>query len=170
MFNIDDFGIVRGGGSNYSALVQDRNTSSLTVTIKRGELLKRSTNSAIPILTGDPEIATDILIGLATSESTETASADGAVDVAQILPGTVLRGKPTTASNMNTQALLDGLRFDYVACDVTSLAQTIDEDEGDDPNVHGLCILDGDIVAGTLDVFPHMLATLSGSLVGQIMD
>lgn len=173
MFNLDDIGIIRGSGSNFQVRTNDRDTSSLTVTIKRGEVVKRGTtgnNFAIPVLTGDPEISTDVLIGVATSESTETATADGTVEVAQILPGTVLRGKATTVANIDTDAKLRDITFDYVAFDVTSLAQTIDEDEGDDPNVHGLCIIDGDIVAGTLDVLVHANVTLSGSLVGQTMD
>lgn len=173
MFDIDDIAIIRGGGSNFQARVDDRDTSSLTRAIQRGEAVKRGgagNNFAIPVLTGDPEIATDILLGVATSESTESASADGTVEVAQILPSTVLRGSASTAANVDTDAELRDITFDYVAFDVSSLAQSIDEDEGDDPNVHGLCIIDGDIVAGTLDVLVHVNVTLSGSLVGQTMD
>lgn len=171
MFNIDDIAVVRGGGSNYEARVDDRDTSSATATLKRGEPVKRNNaNFALLVATGDPEIATDILLGIATSESTETASAEGTVNVLQIVPGTVLRGKATTSTNMNTAALLNGLRFDYVTFDVTSSNVTIDEDEGDDPNSQGLCILDGDIVDGTLEVAVHVNVTLSGSLVGQTID
>lgn len=173
MFNLDDIAIVRGGGSSFNARAEDRDTSTLTRVVNRCEVLKRGGtggNFAIPVLTGDPEIATDILLGVASSSSNETATADGYVEITQILPGTVLCGKATTVANIDTLAKLDALRYDYVAFDVTSLAQTIDEDEGDDPNVHGLCILDGDIVAGTLEVVVHINVTLSGSLVGQTMD
>src|SRR3990167_10415978 len=171
MFNIDDISIVRGSGSNFQGRVEDRDTSSATATLKRGEIAKRNnTNFALLIANGDPEISTDILLGVVASESTETASADGNVELVAILPGTVLRGRATTAATMNTVALLQGIRYEYVASDVASGAITIDEDEGDDANSQGFCILDGYIVAGTLEVAVHVNVTLFGSLVGQTMD
>ena len=173
MFNLDDIGIVRGGGSSFQARTEDRDTSGLTVTIKRGEVVKRAGtggNFALRIVDGEPQIGSDIVLGVASSESDETASADGYVEVTQILPGTILRGKATTVANIDTLAKLDLLRYDYITFDVSSLAQTIDENEGDDPNKSGLCILDGDIVAGTLEVAVHINVTLSGSLVGQTID
>lgn len=47
--------------------VQDRTSSSLTVTIKPGEMVKQAADGSpyvIPILTGDPEIGTDIVVGI----------------------------------------------------------------------------------------------------------
>lgn len=165
MFNLDDISVVRGGGSSFQADVDDTTTSSGSQ-IQRGEVVKRSNaNFVLQIADGDPEVGTDILAGIANSPSTETSTADGKVELTQILPSTLLRGRATTASNINSAANLLGVKFDYVAFDVTSSAQTIDENELDDPNVHGLCILDGDIVAGTLDVLVHMMATLSANTV-----
>lgn len=171
MFNLDDIAIVRGSGSNFRGRVEDRDTSSATATLKRGEVAKRNnTNFALKVAAEDPEISTDILLGVVANESDETATAEGNVDLIQIIPSTILRGRATTATNMNTQALLDAFRYEYISFDVTSGAITIDEDEGDDPNVNGLCVLDGDIVAGTLEVAVHVNVTLTGSLVGQTMD
>lgn len=115
-------------------------------------------NYASLVLTGDPENGTDIFLGVSRSTATNTASADGVVDVEICGPGTVLEGRATTAANINTDALLLVILNDYVAFDRSAATAagvlTIDEDEGDDPNVHGLCILDGDIVKGTLRVAP----------------
>ena len=166
MFNADDIKIVRGGGSSYTVRTDDRDTSSASATIKRGEPVKRNNaNFALRIATGDPEIGTDILLGIASSESTELAATEGTVEVTQILPQTVLRGVMTTPSNANTDAELLGIELDYVTFDVTGTIVTINENENDDPNVHGLFIIGGDIVAGTLDVLVHMSATLSGTTV-----
>jgi len=168
MFNIDDIDVVRGGGSNFNARVEDRATSGAAGVLNRGEPVKRNNlNFAFPIADGDPERGTDMLIGVAQSESTETGTTggDGFVDVLQIIPSTLLRGRATTAANINTQALLDGVRYDSVAFDVTGTVITIDENEGDDPNVHGLVIVDGDIVAGTLEVYVHIQVTLNGTTI-----
>ena len=173
MFNIDDIKIIRGGGSSFEVRVDDRTTSSETVTIKRGEPVKRdNANFVIPVATGDPEISTDILVGIAMSESTETSAANGTVDVMQILPSTVLRGRATDAAAINTDAELRDITFDYITFDVAGSpgAITIDENEADDPNVHGLCVIGGDIVAGTLDVLVHVNVTLSGSRIGDTID
>ncbi len=171
MFNLDDISILKGGGANIKVDVDDRSTSSESVTIKRGEPVKRDNASfVIPVATGDPEIATDILVGIAQSESTETSSAEGTVEVALINPSTVLRGR-TSATIADAAALL-AVKFDYVTFDVAGSpgAITIDHDEGDDPNSHGLCIIDGDFVADTVDVLVHINATLSGSRVGDTID
>ncbi len=126
------------------------------------------TNYTDIILTGDPEQGTDMFLGVSKSASTNTASADGVIDVELVGPGTVIQGKATTAANMDTAAKLLGLRFDMVAFDRSAATAagtlTIDEDEGTDADVHGLCILDGDVVKGTLLVTPTN-ATLWRGLV-----
>lgn len=141
--------------------VDTRTNNSHNATIKHGEALKRQTNTdhfLTFLLTGDPEIATDIFVGIAAEESTETGSAEGDVDVDVVKLGTKLRANATTASNIDTQAKLDDVLMDFVAFDgpaaasTASFNYTIDENEGDDPNVHGLFIVGGDIVKGTLDV------------------
>ena len=143
---------------------EDRTTSSVTVAMAPGEPVKRggsNGNFVIPIATGDPENGTDIFVGIAKQQSTETSTVDGEVEVELCGPGTVLEGKATTAANMDTAAKLLGIRGDYVSFDVTGAGTngptgvfTIDEDEGDDPNVHGLFIIGGDISKGRLRVFP----------------
>lgn len=133
--------------------VQDRTTSSSTV-IYPGNPVKvnqSASNYVVNLATAEPTSAAPML-GIAESTSTETTTADGKVKVSVVVPGqTVLRCKATTVGNIDTAAELLGVMNDSVTFDLTSTTFTIDEDEGTDPNVHGLMIIDGDISAGTLD-------------------
>lgn len=152
--------IKRGYGVVPNLPVNDRTTSSVTAAMNPGEPVKRTTATdqyIAPLATGDPEHGTDIFLGITTSVSTETSAADGKVDVEFVGPGTQLRGFATTATNVNTAAKLLAIQMDFVALDITANTGTngdftVDEDEGDDSNVHGLMIVDGDIVKGKLDV------------------
>lgn len=137
--------------------------------IKTGEPVKRTgVGSPYVVLcaTGDPEIGTDIFAGIAMNTSTDTAAADGTVDVAIPVPGqTVLRCKATTAANVDTQSEIDALVGDTVCFDLTSTTFTIDEDEGDDDNVHSLLIIGGDPVAKTLDFVVKGGGTIGHSIL-----
>lgn len=149
----------------------DRTTSSASATTKQGEPIKQDNeNYALVVATGDPEISTDLLLGVASAESTETSSVEGTVRYEVAGPGTLLRGKATTVGNIDTDAELLAIEMDYVTFDVTTTVITINENEGSDPNVHGLFIKTGDIVRGTLDVWIHTNVTIFGSLIGQTMD
>lgn len=150
--------IVKHGGS----VRRFRTEANVTLGIVAGDGIKAGvgtgTNYAGLVLDGDPEQATDMFLGVSRSAATNTASADGVLDVEMVLPGTILEAKATTAANMDTDAKLLGLLFDFVCFDRSAATAagvlTIDEDEGTDFDVHGLCILDGDIVKGTLLVTP----------------
>jgi len=169
--SLDDIKVVKNPGTAYKYNVSDRDTSSASATIKAGEPVKTySTNEFVVIIAdGDPEISTDQFIGVARKESTETATADGKVEVVTLIPmSTVLRGKATTAGNIDTASELLAYLNDWVTFDVTSSVFTIDENETTDPNVHGLMIIGGDTTDKTLDVFVHPLVI--ASLVGQTMD
>jgi hypothetical protein len=165
--SLADISIVAGRGEVLPFKVDDRTTSSATATIKAGEPVKQSnSNYALLLATGDPEQGTDAFIGIAHNESTETSTAEGWLDVDIVVPYiTRLRGRATTSANINTAAKLLGVLQDSVTFDLTSGAFTIDEDEGDDPNVHSLVIVDGDIAKGTLDVYVKPLATLFGNAI-----
>lgn len=156
------------GGASASAVlpfpVDDRTTSSQTATIKPGEPVTMDNENFVEIVANGGPVHTDgLLVGLAHNESTETSSAEGEVDVEVVVPFiTLLRAKATTASNVNTAAKFKLLRFDSVAFDNTSNVITIDEDEGDDPNVHGLVMVEADINKGTIDFYVKPLACLFG--------
>jgi len=105
----------------------------------------------IPLATGEPVIGTTTqMIGIAASDSTHTASADGNVEVYVPLSGVVYSAKATTPANIDTQAELNALVGDRVTFDLTSSVYTVDEDEGDDAP-HGLQIVGGS--AATLDLY-----------------
>lgn len=152
--------IVSTGGKE-SLVVRRFNTEAAT-SILEGDLVKiggTGNNFVVLIATGDPEVGTDRVVGVAKAASTDTASAAGTVDVYMIDERTVLRAEATTGSN-----LADGILFDSVTMDVTGAVQTIDEDEGDDPNVHGCMILAYDAANDTVD-----FVIKEGALIGGLI-
>lgn len=168
-----DLKVIRNAGETFPFNVDDRDTSGASAVFEPGEPVKiggAGNNFIILLATGDPEIAVDIFVGVGRRQSNELAASDGVMDVITLLPNTMIRAFATTPGNMNTAAELLGIRNDYVTFDLTGAVFTIDENEGDDPNVHGLKIKGGDIVRGTLDVIPHINVTESGPLIGQTMD
>ena len=150
--------ILKGG----KTVVRVRTEANVTVGIREGDAIKcaigTGTNYAGVCLTGDPEQATDMFMGVSKSAGTETASADGVIDVEIAVPGTVMECLGTTVANLNTDALLLGLLFDHVAFDRSAATAagvlTLDEDEGTDADVHGMMILDGRITDGMLYFTP----------------
>ena len=173
---VNDFRPIKSHYGVQRFRTQDTDTEGGTGTIAPGDLVKKGLtggNFATIVLTGDPEVATDVLLGVVRKQSTETATADGVCDVEIVGPGTVLEGDAATAANIDTDAKLLLLLLDTVACDRSAATKagvlTIDEDEGDDPNNHGLTILDGDIVKGTLRVGINLVSIFT-NLTGQTMD
>lgn len=144
---LNDVKIVSGGGLVFQPKVEDRTTSSDTQIVP-GDVVKKGgtgTNFVTHVATGEPTNAAP-MYGVAISYSTETATEDGEVWVQQIVPGqTILEAKATTSANLS-----DGILNDAVTFDLTSTTYTVDEDEGDDPDVHGLIILSYDSVKGTV--------------------
>jgi hypothetical protein len=152
----------------------DRTTSTLVATIKPGEPVKQSTDFATLLLTAEPTQTVGKFIGIANSESTDSSTADGSVDVSVVVPYvTILRAKATTASNVDTEAKIKAYRNNAVAFDgIAALTDsavttpfTIDEDDTDDPDAKGLVIVDGDPNKGTLDVIVKPLVTLFGQSI-----
>lgn len=158
----NDIRIVDVGGANVTP-VRTFRTDANSTAIKVGEPVKVSGNYVTPLATADPEIGTDRMVGIAASDSTHTASVDGTVDVYIPIPGvTVMRAKAHTAANIDTDAKVLGLLNDSVTFDLTSTVYTVNEDEGDDPDVHGLLIVDGNVTEGTLDFVLKSGASISG--------
>lgn len=107
---------------------------------------------AIVCVDGDLTIGTDtVFIGIAASDSTHTASADGVVRVYMVTATTVLRAKAKTYSTVDTQSEINALCGDRVVLDLTSSTWTIDAAAGDN-SANAFYILGGDPVRGTLDV------------------
>ena len=142
--------------------VDDYTTSSSTQ-ILVGEPVKLSAaggNHVVKLADGDPEIGKNIVFGIAASDDTATATADGEVEVYAPLPGIIYRCKATTPAN-----LAEGIRYDTVTFDLTGTTYTVDEDEGSDEKVHGLRIVDFDATNGTVDFEIKINATRYGDIV-----
>ena len=155
--------IIKNAGPTLQYRVDDRTTSSATATIKQGEPVKVSGNFVVLVATAEPTNAAPML-GIAANESTETSTVDGVVDVTGIIPGsTVLRAKVTTPGNMDTDAELLGILNDTVTFTLSNGEFTVNEDEGTDPNVHGLEIIGGNIDKGTVDFMVRSYAIEQGS-------
>jgi hypothetical protein len=153
--------IIETGGATVREYAQEAAT-----TILAGEPVKlggTGGNYVLRLATGDPEAGTDRMVGITTSSGTATASADGVVRVLEVIPEkTVMRCKVTTAANMDTAAEFLGIRYDSVCFDESAAVFTVDEDEGDDPNVHGLSIVSGNIASGTIDFVLHEYSAKGG--------
>lgn len=160
----------------YKFASEDRTTSTTLATAKPGEPVEANgtgNNFALIILSGEPvQAQSNRFIGLAHNESTETSSADGYVDVEVCIPMlTILEGNATTAANIDTQAKFDALQNDAITLDgiatiglsTETTPYTIDENEGDDPNDHGLVIVGGDFLSGKLHVIVKPMVTLFGN-------
>lgn len=122
--------------------------------INLGEPVKlKAANSGyvIPLATSEPVIGTTTnVIGIAASDSTVTAGADGVVQVYMPLPGIVYRAAMKTPANVNTDALLIGKLNDRVLLDLTAGKYTVAESTADGAT-NGIVIVGGDFAAGTLD-------------------
>lgn len=159
----NDIKVIRYPGETREFKTEDLDNSAESTVLLIGEPVKQDDvpgNYVIRLANGDPlcNSATDIFYGIVAKEGTEASGSDGVVEVTTLLPQTVLRGDAATPANIDTAAELLAVLLDYVTFDYAS-SYTIDEDEGTDPNAHGLYIIDGDIVEGTLDVMVHLLAT-----------
>jgi len=116
--------------------------------IEAGDVVKLLSNKAARITTGEPEIGTDIMLGIASAPSTDTASVAGTVEVAILNPGkTVLRGEATTPANLDGATEIGK----SVTFDVSGDDFTVDEDEATDDAVHSLRIIGSDVDDGTVD-------------------
>lgn len=155
-----DIKIVSTGGRN-TIPVRTFNTEANTL-LEEGDLVKiggTGNNFVVKIANGDPEVGTDRIVGVTKSASTDTASAPGTVDVYMIDNRTILRADAETGANLATGILLDS-----VACDVDGVTGkiTIDENEGDDPDVHGCVILSYNADEDTVDFVIKTGALLDG--------
>lgn len=75
--------------------------------------------------TNKPVVGTDYLIGIATSNSTQTASVAGTVDYLPLTPGQIYMISPKVAASWDTQAEYDALVGKRVLLDLTTGSYTI---------------------------------------------
>ena len=157
MFDENDVKVVKGGGPTVKFL-----SDASATAINQGEPVKLVTKYAGLLADGDPEVGTDLMLGVTHKASTHTSTVDGVVEVTTLLPmRTVLRWNATATTTVNTQALIDAMLNDWKTCGLSGTTFTIDEAESDDSAVHGFGIIGGDPKEYTLDVFVQALVTFA---------
>lgn len=159
------FWIVDNGGHNVVPTKTFQTEANVAVgAIDPGMLLKWKSNGSpyvVPLVTGDHTIGTDTaIVGLAVSTGTQTASADGTIDVALPLPGIIYRGYATTAANVAATLVGDRVGID-VSATTAAGDWTVDEDEGE-AQTFAFCIVDVDTEADTIDFIIRTGATFLG--------
>jgi hypothetical protein len=101
--------------------------SGTTASISPGEPVSKPLGAAAVALAGTntPVVATDFYAGIASSYSTETASAAGTVKVTKLMPGMTYLIAPNAPTSWDTQAEYDALVGDRVLLDLTATVWTI---------------------------------------------
>ena len=142
--------IVRPGGLYFPPSMQFRTEAGSTA-IVAGEPVKlggTGSNFAILMIDGDPELAggvsADTVIGVASTDGTHTAAANGVVDVLLPLGGVVFSARALTVGSVDTDAELLGVLNDRVVFDLTAGVFTVDAAAGDSAT-NGIRIVGGDI-------------------------
>lgn len=140
-------------------------TEAAATAILAGEPVKfkaLGSRYVIPLADGDGVIGTMTpIVGIAASDSTQTASADGSVDVYLPIPGIVYEIKAKDAAGANTQAEIDALTLDRAIIDLTSSTYTLDA-TGTDVATAPFVIVGGNPDKSTLYVTIRSGATILG--------
>lgn len=109
---------------------------------------------------GDLTIGTDTaFVGIAKSDSTHTASADGEVEVYIPFEGTVYEIKAKSATAVDTQAEIDALRGKRCVIDLTTGVYTLDT-AASDAAANAFVIIGGNAAHRTLYVIVRASATV----------
>lgn len=119
-------------GESFSWELQFIVASGGAATIQRGTPAKCVTadgsvaGTVIPMVDGDGLVTGERFVGLAKSNSTDTASVAGTVGTWAPVPGMLYRGSPKVAGSVNTQAKINALMGKKVIFDLTSTDWTVD--------------------------------------------
>jgi hypothetical protein len=144
---------IRSTGGLNAVPVMKYQTEANAAAINAGELCKIKTAGSpyvIALVDGDLTVGTDSqFVGLAASDATHTASADGSVLVYMASPSIVYEAKAKTAASVDTQTEIDALVGDRKIIDVTSTVHTVDEAAADSV-ANALTIVGGNPVTKTL--------------------
>lgn len=125
-------------------------TEAGATAILAGEPVKiggTGTNYVVPIADAEPT-TTVLMMGIAASSSTHTASVGGTVEVILATPEIVWEAKAKTASTVDTDAKILALLNDVVPFDLTTGSFTVDVAAAAATN--GLRILGGDPSRGVV--------------------
>lgn len=149
-----DIKIVDVGGKNVTPVIVC-NTEANATNIYAGEPVKFKTAGSkyvIPVANDEPIIGTTVaMVGIAASDSTHTAAADGSVEVYLLDPNTVLRAKAKTSTDADTDAEILALKGKRTLFDLTSSTYTLDVGTADSAT-YGLLVVGGDSQTASVDV------------------
>lgn len=81
--------------------------------------------SVTPCANNAGQVGTDYIVGIATTNSTNTATANGSVNVMPLASGITYLANPKVAASWDTQAEYDALVGKRVLIDLTSGAYTV---------------------------------------------
>lgn len=120
-----DFWVADTGNGSAPVSHRYKVKSGAAASIKAGEWVVQNTAGDVEYVTlaVDGASNSSVWVGVAASDSTDTATADGNVEVFDSLDY-VFRGRPTTPGNLATSLLLT-----QVTLDVVSSAMTVDEND-----------------------------------------
>ena len=161
--------IVDAGGANVVPTYRWQTEANVAVgALNVGMLLKFKTNgSPYAIATvGTHAIGTaTAIIGVAAGAGTQTASADGFIDVFMPLSGVIYEGFASTAANIDTLSELNALLGDRVPQEVSATTDagnwTIDEN-GTEGQTNPFLLVGGDHTVQTLKFMIRHGATALG--------
>lgn len=145
---LGDIVLLNDGAFGFNGTQKHKVASGAAATIKAGELVLKTPGSAYVTVwtatnSAKPVVSTDWVAGLSMSTSTDTASADGYVEVLPLVAGQIFLGNPKVAATWDTQAEYDALVGDRVLLDTTAAGvQTLLATDG---ATYGLVIMPLDI-------------------------
>lgn len=118
------------GANSSTSPMQRYQTEAAATAIVYGEPVKlKAANSpyVIPLADAEPVIGTTTaVVGIAAANSTQTASADGHVDVFEALPGAIYLCAAKSSTAIDTQAEYNAIVGDTVLFDLTAGVYTVD--------------------------------------------
>lgn len=142
-------------GSSEHGVIQRFQTKAANTAIKAGEPVIQGTSGDVEyvIVPGANVTTSDTFVGIAVSNDTVTATADGYVDVLIPSGSTVYRGKAKTPSSLATTQILTKVVIDF-----TTPNYTVDQST----TTNGLCQIVGyDAAAGTVDFLIDMTESVN---------
>lgn len=141
-------------------------TEAAATAIYAGEPVKvkvAGSKYVIPLADGDGVIGTTVgIAGIAKSDSTQTASADGTVEVYIPLPGVIYAAKAKSAAAADTAAEILALQGKRVVIDLTSGSYTVDTAAADNAN-NAFYIVGGDFTRSVIYFMLRSPITITGT-------
>ena len=110
--------------------------------VKAADAATAATGAVVPMVDGDGAQGQNF-VGIAKTDSTDTAAAAGAVDVWMPLPGIIYQGVTKTSTDANTAALVQALFRKRVVFDLSSTTWSVDSGASD-ALINAVTIIGGD--------------------------